>query len=64
MTRSLGYYTGWAVVLVLLFIVPLLVVVIEYLRSVNRRLKNIESRLSTASNTGESIKNDSGDADC
>lgn len=33
-----GYITGWAAVLVLLFIVPLLVVFIEYLVRINKQL--------------------------
>jgi len=47
MTHSLGYYTGWAVALVLLFVLPLMVVFIEYLRRVNRQLTDIQSKLTS-----------------
>ena len=56
MTQDLGFYTGWAVALVLMFLLPLMVVFIEYLRRVNRKLRNIQSRLVSLSEQKNSIK--------
>ena len=58
--HTLEYYTGWAIALVLLFVIPLLVVFIEYIRRVNRQLTDIKELLST--NSEKSINEDRGDA--
>ena len=61
MTHTLGYYTGWAVAIVLLFVLPLLVVFIEYIRRVNRQLTDIKKML--PAKPEKSIENNSGNAD-
>ena len=64
MTYTLGYYTGWAIAIVLLFVIPLLVVFIEYLRCINRQLKDIQTRLMSLTGENEkSIENNEGDTD-
>ena len=42
----MGYYTGWVIAIVLLFLIPLVVVLIEYMRRVNRQLSEIQDKLS------------------
>ena len=42
--HTLGYYTGWAIAIVLVFVIPLMIVFIEYMRRVNRQLKDIKGK--------------------
>ena len=60
--QTLGYYTGWAIVIVLLFVLPLMVVFIEYLRRINHRLTDIQTRMASLAGEAEkSVENDKGD---
>ena len=60
--QTLGYYTGWAIVIVLLFVLPLMVVFIEYLRRINDRLTDIQTRMASLAGEAEkSVENDKGD---
>ena len=43
--QTLGYYTGWAIAIVLLFLLPLMVVFIAYLRTINHQLADIREKL-------------------
>ena len=42
---TLGYYTGWAIAIVLLFVMPLMVVCIIYLKTINHQLADIQAKL-------------------
>ncbi len=62
--HTIGYYTGWAIAIVLLFMIPLMVVFIEYLKRMNRRLTDIQKRLSLLTGeAGKSVKDGKGDAE-
>ena len=52
MTHELGYYTGWTIALVLLFVFPLIYTFIVYLRRINHQLADIRDRL-LLSSTGK-----------
>jgi len=56
MTQDLGFYTGWAVSLVLVFLLPLMIAFIEYLRRVNRKLRDIQDKLSSLPDSIESVE--------
>ena len=53
---NLGYYTGWAIAIVLLFILPLVVVFIIYLRTINHQLADIKDKLMSLFPTREHNK--------
>lgn len=56
---TIGYYTGWAIAIVLLFVLPLMAVFILYLRRINHQLADIRAKLSpSSSREREKSKND------
>ena len=62
--HSLGYYTGWAVVLVIAFVLPLIIVFIEYMKRVNRKLSDMKGKLDSLFPDAEKgINNDSRNTD-